>query len=95
MPQRDTSYRQRRQAERMQDAEYRSAYERAAKEIEQVDDIIRRGRARYPVSAPKCPVCGGDSRTALFWSKAGMTYTLCAAHKSQARKQRRAARGTR
>ncbi|MFL5963359.1 MAG: helix-turn-helix domain-containing protein [Gaiellaceae bacterium] len=40
MPQ-DTSYYQRRQAERMRDPEYAAAYEQAALEIAQVDSIIR------------------------------------------------------
>ena len=42
----DTSRRQRRVAERLRDPEYRDAYERAAKEIAQVDDIIRQLDAR-------------------------------------------------
>lgn len=37
----DTSYRQRRLAERMQDAEFRAAYDEAAEEIAQVDSVMR------------------------------------------------------
>jgi len=37
----DTSYRERRLADRMQDEEFRAAYELAAKEIAQVDSVMR------------------------------------------------------
>lgn len=37
----DTSYHNRRHAERMQDPEYRREYERARNEIEQIDGVIR------------------------------------------------------
>jgi ribosome-binding protein aMBF1 (putative translation factor) len=37
----DTSYRERRLADRMQDEEFRAAYELAAQEIAQVDSVMR------------------------------------------------------
>jgi ribosome-binding protein aMBF1 (putative translation factor) len=37
----DTSFHERRRAKRMRDPEYRTAYERAAREIEQTDRVIR------------------------------------------------------
>ena len=37
----DTSYHQRRHERRMQDPEYREGYERARREIDQVDSIMR------------------------------------------------------
>jgi ribosome-binding protein aMBF1 (putative translation factor) len=37
----DTSLHERRRAERMRDAEFRQAYERAAREIEQTDQVIQ------------------------------------------------------
>jgi hypothetical protein len=37
----DTSLHERRRARRMRDPEYREAYERAAREIEQTDQVIR------------------------------------------------------
>lgn len=37
----DTSLHQRRRAQRMRDPEYRQAYERAGREIEQTDQVIR------------------------------------------------------
>ena len=37
----DTSLHDRRRADRMRNPEYREAYERAAREIEQTDDVIR------------------------------------------------------
>jgi DNA-binding phage protein len=37
----DTSLHERRRAERMRDPEYRAAYERAAREIAQTDEVIR------------------------------------------------------
>jgi len=37
----DTSLHERRRAERMRDPEYREAYERSAREIEQTDEVIR------------------------------------------------------
>jgi ribosome-binding protein aMBF1 (putative translation factor) len=37
----DTSLHERRRAERMRDPEYREAYERTAREIEQTDQVIR------------------------------------------------------
>ncbi len=38
----DTSLHERRRAERLRDSEFRAAYERAAREIAQVDEVIRK-----------------------------------------------------
>ncbi len=40
-PNLDTSFHEHRRAQRMRDPEYRQAYERAAREIEQTDEVIR------------------------------------------------------
>jgi len=61
----DTSLHERRRAQRMRDPEYREAYERAAREIEQTDQVIGALDAlRVDVGMSKAELARGIDRNA-------------------------------
>ena len=60
----DTSLHQRRRAQRMRDPEYREAYERASREIEQTDQVIRAlDGLRVDLDISKAELLGGSIAT--------------------------------